>query len=64
MYNADRTLMTGTLTMFDRGDVDERAGFSVSSIILRILDEIKRHNAELPEDIWEPPEHIWVRSHL
>lgn len=56
--------MTGTLTMFDRGDVDERAGFSVSSIILRILDEIKRHNAELPEDIWEPPEHIWVRSHL
>ncbi|EIM92444.1 uncharacterized protein STEHIDRAFT_164724 [Stereum hirsutum FP-91666 SS1] len=65
----DRTLMTGTLTMFDRGDVDERAGFSVSSIILRTLDEIKRHNAEMPEDIWEPPEHIWAppryaRSHL
>lgn len=50
--------------MFDRSDIDERSTFSVTSIILRIMEDVKRHNAESPEDIWFPPEHIWVRLYF
>ena len=50
--------------MFDRGDVDERGVFSNTSVILRILEMIKEHNADYPDDSWYPPEHLWVSDIL
>lgn len=29
-------------------------------MLLRIFDEIEKHNTEFPGDLWLPPEHLWV----
>ncbi|KAA1467456.1 hypothetical protein DENSPDRAFT_769462 [Dentipellis sp. KUC8613] len=57
---ADRTLLMGTVCMFDYLDVEDRSAYSFEEFMQRILCEIKEHNASHPEDPWHPPEHLWA----
>ncbi|THH13548.1 hypothetical protein EW146_g6681 [Bondarzewia mesenterica] len=59
-YNTHRTLLIGTITPFDYADIEDRSTFSYGEILQRILNELMQHNADFPDDPWQPPEHLWV----
>lgn len=58
----ERTVLIGTLTPFDHGEVEDRSMLSLTSVLSRILEDIHTHNAACtnPADEWASPEHLWV----
>lgn len=58
----ERTVLIGTITPFDHGEVEDRSMLSLTSVLSRILEDIHKHNAACtnPADEWASPEHLWV----
>lgn len=56
----DKTAVVSTISPFDAVTTDERAPVHLSEIFRRALQELVKHNAEHPNDLWAPPEHIWM----
>lgn len=58
----ERTILVGTITPFDHGEVEDRSMLSLTSVLARILEDIQVHNADCtnPADEWPAPEHLWV----